>query len=165
MGNRANVIFKQGKEYSPTVYLHWNGGVESVMAFLLELKSREDWGHDVSYSAARFVGVVAEFFRGHGKVSDSGLSLGIMDSPKSLADIKEQAPGDNGYYIVDLDASELTVKHNSITVTEKNLGAQLKRAGQGYTDPNIPKEKFRHIQQFFKDQRTLLESFEKGGAK
>ncbi len=38
MGNRATIIFTDGKKsFSPAVYLHWNGGPESVYAFLEEL--------------------------------------------------------------------------------------------------------------------------------
>ena len=34
MGNRAFVIFTDGKTYSPAVYLHWNGGPESIYPML-----------------------------------------------------------------------------------------------------------------------------------
>ena len=62
MGNRAIVIFKDGEEYSPHVYLHWNGGIESVAAFLTEM-NRRGW-HRTDYAAARFCQVVGEFFSG-----------------------------------------------------------------------------------------------------
>ncbi len=65
MGNRGTVIFSNqaGDEFSPAVYQHWNGGPESVYAFLDELDRRGVRGaDDLAYQAARFVHIVGDFF-------------------------------------------------------------------------------------------------------
>ena len=101
MGNRAHVIFKAGDEISPAIYLHWNGGPESVYAFLDELKLR-GVRSDASYSAARMVQIIGEFF---GAVGDGAtLSLGITNGPANISDPEEldrYDGGDNGVYVVE----------------------------------------------------------------
>jgi hypothetical protein len=107
MGNRANVVFVagQGKNQtiSPAVYLHWNGGPESVYAFLDELDVRGVRA-DGEYEAARFVQIVGEFFD---EDYHSTLSLGILGGPKAItATALDKLPtdsGDNGFYIVRRD--------------------------------------------------------------
>jgi hypothetical protein len=39
MGNRAYVVFESGNERSPAIYLHWQGGPESIYAFLHALRA------------------------------------------------------------------------------------------------------------------------------
>lgn len=86
MGNRACVIFTNridgaesghDREYSPCIYLHWNGGPESIYGFLAGLERREIGG-DVAYAAARFTQIVGEFFDIE---SRSGYSIGINNGP------------------------------------------------------------------------------------
>jgi hypothetical protein len=97
---------------SPAVYLHWNGGPESVYAFLEEL-DRRGVRADQNYECARFVQVVGEFFTWstEGDLSDPiyregafGLSLGIANGPRSdsLEDLEcvQTDHGDNGFYLV-----------------------------------------------------------------
>lgn len=84
MGNRATVTFHKTED-EPAVYLHWNGGPESVYAFLEEFKKR-NYGHDEQYDTARFAQVVGEFF------DPDALSLGILPSASD--------PGDNGIYYI-----------------------------------------------------------------
>ena len=102
MGNRGTVVFTDGKDsFSPAIYLHWNGGPESVLAFLDELDRRKIRA-DQSYEAARFVGIIAQFFD---KDEVGGLSLGVVNGPASdsledLAKIYTDL-GDNGVYLVD----------------------------------------------------------------
>lgn len=84
MGNRAAITFK--KE-NVSVYLHWNGGRDSVEAMLdacAELGIRSD-----NYGPARFCQVVGNWFGG-------GLSLGI--GPAGYFD---DAASDNGTYYVE----------------------------------------------------------------
>ena len=83
MGNRA--IIKAEGNNNKAVYLHWNGGRDSVEGFLkyCELKGFRSFEDD--YGMARFCQTVGNFLGG-------GLSLGIMDSVGS--------PGDNGVYVV-----------------------------------------------------------------
>ena len=83
MGNRA---FVTNKDMELGVYLHWNGGRDSVEAFCKYCKLRGFVGGD--YGMARFVQVVANFFGG-------GQSIGIEP-------FKYWTMGDdNGLYVID----------------------------------------------------------------
>ena len=95
MGNRAYVIFedKERKSFSPAIYLHWNGGPESIYAFLDEL-DRRGVRADQEYEAARFVQIVGEYFM------PDQLSLGVTSGPSSAADLGRWAGEDNGLYLV-----------------------------------------------------------------
>jgi hypothetical protein len=107
MGNRATVVLWNGEReparqrFSPAVYLHWNGGPESVYAFLAELDRREVRA-DQEYEAARLVQLVGEFFD---QDEQGGLSLGVVNGPASDApedlDKLQTDHGDNGLYLVD----------------------------------------------------------------
>ena len=87
MGNRAFIKFKNE---TAGIYLHWNGGRDSVEAFLkyCELKQyRSD-----SYGVARMAQVIGNYFGGE-------LSIGIEGTKGiSLSDLN---PGDNGVYTVE----------------------------------------------------------------
>lgn len=67
MGNRAVITWGQEHNYQINVgiYLHWNGGRDSVEAFLkyCELKGYRDPSQD-SYGIARCVQVISNFFGG-----------------------------------------------------------------------------------------------------
>lgn len=91
MGNRALIVFKDQQQVSPAIYLHWNGGPESVYAFLDAL-DRYEMRADVEYEAARFVQLVGNFFGGT-------LSLGIR-GVRDLEDLEQLDCDDNGVYVV-----------------------------------------------------------------
>lgn len=134
MGNRANVLFVAGYEsrepdhspswwtpnrVSPTVYLHWNGGPESVYAFIKEMDER-DIRVDGEYDAARFCQIVGEFFDDDYR---SSLSLGVLNTPTMRA-INEHTLGmiptdtsDNGFYVVDRTAAGVTRRVRRFTST------------------------------------------------
>ena len=84
MGNRALIKF-DGQDAG--VYLHWNGGRDSVEAFLEYCKLRDFRCDD--YGIARFCQVVGNFFGG-------GLSLGVTTNIKD----EDAEWMDNGIYIV-----------------------------------------------------------------
>lgn len=107
MGNRAVVIFDEAGTISPAIYLHWNGGPESVYAFLEELDSREVRA-DGDYDAARFVQIVGEFFD---QEYHTGLSLGIFTGPTEITPeaLRECELGDNGIYVVTRQAPKDSV--------------------------------------------------------
>jgi len=111
MGNRANVIFvdEQTKTISPAVYLHWNGGPESVYQFLDELDRREVSGNGAHYEAARFCQVVGEFFD---QDAFSGTSLGIENGPRAINTnaLLPYDMGDNGVYVVYRQAKSRKVR-------------------------------------------------------
>ena len=93
MGNRAII---KAKNSDVGVYLHWNGGINSVTAFLeyCKLKGYRNFGGEYSdgYGMARFVQVVSNFFGG----SDS---IGIVSNVKETVDYAKGL--DNGIYVVD----------------------------------------------------------------
>lgn len=85
MGNRA-IVKPVGKRIG--VYLHWNGGRDSVEGFLKYCELRGFRGFDDDYGFARFCQVVGNFFGGT-------LSLGVVAG----VDLSS-SPGDNGVYEV-----------------------------------------------------------------
>lgn len=88
MGNRA-IVKPVGKNIG--VYLHWNGGRDSVEAFLTYCKLKGFRSFDDSYGLARFCQVVGNYFGG-------SLSMGIMTDVYMTED---DASGlDNGIYEV-----------------------------------------------------------------
>lgn len=92
MGNRAIVVFKDQYE-SSAVYLHWNGGPESVYTMLGVMQEYGLNSHSAGYSAARFIMVASAVITGH-------LSLGTCSVPKSLAKASNDEGLDNGVYLV-----------------------------------------------------------------
>ena len=89
MGNRAVISFDEN-DNATGVYLHWNGGPESVLAFLdaaKELGVRG--GSDQPYFFARFCQIIGNFFGG-----TTSVGIGPV---KSL----DTDNGNNGWYIID----------------------------------------------------------------
>lgn len=88
MGNRA-VITTKDKEIA--VYLHWNGGRDSVEAFLkyCEICDFRPPEKD-NYGWARLCQVIANFF------GAGGLSIGI----DTYENLETSADWDNGVYII-----------------------------------------------------------------
>lgn len=93
MGNRAFVIFITNQGHSPAVYLHRNGGPESVYTALDALADSGQRVGDESYACARFVQLMGNYFGGT-------LSLGLRDagSPESWPETLDH--GDNGLYVI-----------------------------------------------------------------
>ena len=87
MGNRAVITTKEQKI---GVYLHWNGGRDSVEAFLAycKLKGYRNPEND-DYGWARLCQVIANYFGGE-------LSIGI-----NTIDCLDTDNGDNGTYIIE----------------------------------------------------------------
>ena len=86
MGNRAFIKF-QGQDTG--IYLHWNGGRDSVEPFLDYCRMKEYRPDD--YGVARMCQVIGNFFGGTlciGVFSTKGVSNAYLD------------PGDNGIYVV-----------------------------------------------------------------
>lgn len=87
MGNRA-VIATKNKDLA--VYLHWNGGRDSVNAFLTYCKMREFRCPEKDcYGWARLCQIIANFFGGE-------LSIGIDTFENLDSDFN-----DNGTYIIE----------------------------------------------------------------
>ena len=71
MGNRAVISFKCNgvpKEYSPSIYLHWNGGRDSVESFL-EAHNKANFRNG-DYGIARLIQLITNWFGG-------GLCVGV----------------------------------------------------------------------------------------
>jgi hypothetical protein len=101
MGNRACVVFKDEVVHSPAVYLHWNGGPESVYAFLEALERGGGLSQDPVRTAARFTQLVGNFFGGN-------LSLALFPIEADRWELTD--PGDNGIYLVTLSDSPLSMR-------------------------------------------------------
>lgn len=86
MGNRA-VITTEEKKIG--IYLHWNGGYDSVNAFLTYCKLRDfREPEDDNYGWARLCQIISNYFGGD-------LSIGI-----DTLDCLDCKNGDNGVYII-----------------------------------------------------------------
>ena len=104
MGDRALVILKSEKEYSPVMYLHWHA--PQVKNYIKRLKEvMESRGADLSYAFARLLGIV------HNDI-DGNLSLGCWNLPDGFSEIdskflREFSHGDGGIYVIDLKDYEI----------------------------------------------------------
>ncbi len=92
MGNRAIITTRANFEngVGMGLYLHWNGGRDSVEGFLkyCQIKGFSGFGEDDSYAFARLTQVVGNFFGG-------GSSVGV-----DVYNFTEDPWCDNGIYIV-----------------------------------------------------------------
>lgn len=92
MGNRCVITTREDFDNDGIgIYLHWNGGRDSVEAFLkyCELKKCRTFNQEDSYAYARLCQVISNFFGGT-------LSIGIGKITTLDCD-----NWDNGVYIVD----------------------------------------------------------------
>ncbi len=90
MGNRAVISFKDKhtkKEDSPSIYLHWQGGRDSVEAFLDASKKLGIRGDDSTYCMARMTQIIANFLGG----GETGIGIGSYSN-------LDTNNGDNGTY-------------------------------------------------------------------
>lgn len=120
MGNRAVINFENMP--SVGVYVHWNGGPESVLAFLHATRDRGARlpGYDKNYAFARLVGTITDFFE------DNSTSVGV--GPIESLDCDNY---DNGLYTVgpDWELSSRTYCRDSVAVlnTDQLPADQFKR--------------------------------------
>jgi hypothetical protein len=118
MGNRALVIFRNAKEISPVVYLHWNG--DDVLDYLEDYKKcMDNRKGDVDYICARFIGICHTEINGN-------LSLGVWNCAAEWEEsilnndyetIKTYSHGDNSIFIVDVSKENW---FNIIQIGENN---------------------------------------------
>ena len=94
MGNRAVITTSASRSTGIGIYLHWNGGLESVLAFLAAAKARgyrrPDPNGDTSYAMARLCGLICEFT---GLREETGIGIGTL---KEL----DTDNYDNGTYVI-----------------------------------------------------------------
>lgn len=124
MGNRALIIMEKpehGQEV-PAIYVHWNGGVESVAAVCEVCRQRKfrSPDYDPSYAMARMVGVWHEFF---GLDDPNGLGVVTYDGRGDY--------GDNGVYLIG----------ENWTIEEHYIHQEGKRPLRTDIDPNSERQK------------------------
>ena len=95
MGNRAVIVWtdRDGNfsfNENVGVYLHWNGGIDSVEAFLTyaDIMGFRSPTQDPEYGIARFIQIVANFF------GDDGLNVGV-----GILKFMDYCNGDNYQWI------------------------------------------------------------------
>ena len=95
MGNRAVITPSKDKTAGIGIYMHWNGGLDSVVAILDCARERgyRNPESDETYAMARLCGLLHEFF-GVG----SSTSLGIGELKRLDCD-----NFDNGVYVIGND--------------------------------------------------------------
>jgi hypothetical protein len=92
MGNRATITTAPFDRKNACIYVHWNGGRDSIEAFC---KAAYDLGYrspdsDPGYALARLSGLICTFFGLDGPLS---ISLGTVDELIGAGD-------DNGCYVI-----------------------------------------------------------------
>lgn len=117
MGNTGII---KGKGTNLGLYLHWNGGYDSVLAFTqyCKLKGYRSPENDC-YGLARLCQVVTNFFGG-------GLSVGILNMTGAEHVTKEIAidyGGDNGIYELVIDENGVggVVKCNNVMTGKRKF--------------------------------------------
>lgn len=105
MGNRAVIQFGTEAKASG-IYLHWNGGPESVRAFLDAAKEL-DVRTDDTYGPARLCQIIGNWFGGT-------LSIGV-----GSIDDMDCDNGDNGLYVVDEAFNIVARKHTNEAPNKK----------------------------------------------
>ncbi len=90
MGNRAVITTAPFGLDNVGIYVHWNGGPESIVAFLqaakgLGMRSPE---HDREYAMARLTQIIANYFGG-----STSIGIGLV---RNL----DYDNGDNGTYLI-----------------------------------------------------------------
>lgn len=127
MGNRAVIVLTDNGKYEGYgLYLHWNGGAESVYAFLDYAQEVGAFGHSVSYATARLAQIIGNF------MGDT-LSLGI-ERLKADWHLVERYNGlDNGLYRVDMSSGNYRVTHrvrNGKLLSDDDIADEENRARQ-----------------------------------
>ncbi len=125
MGDRALVILKDGKEYSPVMYLHWHAPqVQNYVNRLKEvMQGREG---DIQYGFARLIGIAHNDIEGN-------LSVGVWNLPERFSEadktaLQEMSHGDGGIYVVDLkDYSIATYAGYGLEHQNKRDGGEADR--------------------------------------
>jgi hypothetical protein len=92
MGNRATITTAPFDRKNACIYVHWNGGRESIEAFC---KAAYDLGYrspdsDPSYALARLAGLICTFFD---LDSETSIGVGTVDELIGAGD-------DNGCYVI-----------------------------------------------------------------
>lgn len=92
MGNRATITTAPFNKDSACIYLHWNGGRESIEAFCAAAKELgyRSPGSDDTYALARLTGLICNFF---GLEDDTSIGIGTVRDMIAAGD-------DNGCFVL-----------------------------------------------------------------
>jgi len=102
MGNRAVItLAKKPTQNSVGIYLHWNGGAESVLAFAEAAKHFGVRLHDETYATARLAQIIGNFFGGT-------LSVGV-----GILKHLDCENYDNGTYKVSFDGDTVIIEQST----------------------------------------------------
>jgi hypothetical protein len=101
MGNRAVITMaKKPTENSVGIYLHWNGGAESVLAFAETAKHFGVRFYDETYATARLAQIIGNFFGG-----TTSVGVGILGQ----LDCENY---DNGTYRISFENDEVVLEQS-----------------------------------------------------
>jgi hypothetical protein len=101
MGNRAVItLAKKPTENSVGIYLHWNGGAESVLAFAETAKHFGVRFYDETYATARLAQIIGNFFGG-----TTSVGVGILGQ----LDCENY---DNGTYRISFENDEVVLEQS-----------------------------------------------------
>ena len=140
MGNRAvNTFDKKPSRNSVGIYLHWNGGPESVLAFLEAanvLKVRED-----DYGTARVVQIVGNFFGGTTSIGVGRLSrldcangdngVFAVSRRQGMISIRQSPDGKTGWKVLD----PIEIKKHPYWKDEEILKSVLEANKAAFAEP------------------------------
>ena len=103
MGNRAVITFDKAlKPEQFGIYLHWNGGRDSVQAFCDATRElMKERGADSCYAPARMIQAIGNFMGGVHSLGIGALSTLDTDN------------GDNGVYVVDPESLKIIARRFS----------------------------------------------------
>ena len=112
MGNRAVISFQDEfykKEDSPSIYLHWQGGRDSIEAFLDASKRLGIRGDDSTYCMARLTQIISNWLGG----GQTGIGIGCYSN-------LDTDNGDNGtYWIKNFEIVDREFIYQEITDQER----------------------------------------------
>ena len=133
------------------VYLHWNGGPESIYAFLAVLNKRmEDRGGDLSYAAARFVEIIGRYFGGNTSLGLLGFTTRDQNAMTNNNNVRANhiSHGDNGIYVIAWDGKKYGVTkrygadYGDNWLSELEIKREEKKASiSEYWNDNDPKKR------------------------
>lgn len=144
MGNRAAIAFSD-KKTDTGIYLHWNGGVESILGFLKAAEILGIGGAYEDYYKARFTQMIGNFFGGTSSIG--------------LQKVEEIDGSDNGTFY--LDKNKIIKRSRKGILTYDNLTDE----GKEYADNVCEQAVGANIRHFIMDNydvRKSLETFANG---
>lgn len=151
MGNRAYIAFENNPIH---IYVHWNGGLESIKAFCDVAKERgfRNPTGDPTYAMARLVGLIHEFFG----VTDS-TSLGLCTFASEDAEKDSVVFADNGKYIIGKDWQ--IIRHYTYDYDDKDKIIELRTSLDDLSENS--KKQYELIKKFLIEHGKRIDQLDK----